>query len=473
MHPFIIQRYQDGKIKTESRTVVEECPVTLNINGLDLVTLVASPHQLNFLIIGFLYLQGFISRIEDIETLGVCSEQGVARVRLVPEIPKGLRPTVTTGCGGGISYNLSLPAQAISSMSYSCDGLIELLKQMHEKALKYAEHGGIHSAAIGTKDGLLLDCEDIGRHNTVDRLAGEALFRGLDLRETMLITSGRISSEMVIKAARLGVGLLASRSTPSDQAVKLCQQAGIVLVGYLRGGRFEIFTYPERLQSVTRKQRISGVTGVILAGGESRRMGSDKSLLPLSGARFIDHIYRTFSQLFDEVLIVTNSPNLYTDIPCEKVPDVFRAQGSLAGIHAGLNAANHPRIFVAGCDMPFINPTLVERICAFADSGDIIIPHSKNGYEPLHAVYNKDCLEVMAGALNAGEKRIVSFFGKVRVHEMSVESWEDCDPQELSFRNINTPEEYFHLRLGSVVKSEALKTSDNMSSHNELQKHSG
>jgi len=391
-------------------------------------------------------MQGFITRLDEIESLGVCREQGVARVRLAGEIPAELKTTVTTGCGGGISYALDLPEASVVSNSYSCDELIRLLRQLQGHSKLYAEHGGIHSAALGTNAGLLIACEDIGRHNTLDRLAGEALFKGLELRATMLVTSGRISSEMVIKAARLGVGLIASRTTPSDQAVRLCQQAGIVLVGYLCGERFEVFSHADKLCSADQGQHIQGVTGIILAGGESRRMGSDKSLLPIGGARFIDHIYRTFAKLFEEVIIVTNSPSLYADIPCAKVQDIFQGQGALAGIHAGLSAASQQRVFVAACDMPFVNLTLVRRICQQTTGGNVVIPAHTDGHEPLHAMYNKSCLESMTSMLGAGQKRVVSFFPQVRVVEFAAENWQDCDPQGLSFQNINTPDEYFALR---------------------------
>ena len=104
------------------------------------------------------------------------------------------------------------------------------MKELNRRTEQYRSHGGIHSAAIGDREGLLLHAEDIGRHNCLDRLAGEAWFKNIDLQDKMLVTSGRVSTEMVAKASRLGIGLIASRTSPTDRAIELCQQAGITLV---------------------------------------------------------------------------------------------------------------------------------------------------------------------------------------------------------------------------------------------------
>ncbi len=401
-----IIRVVKGRSEQLERSVVEEYPLRLRVNGRELATLVCSPHKLNFLLAGFFRLQGFIETLDDIQSLGVCSDFGLAEVRLKGELPKKLQPTLTSGCGTGIAYNL--PQQLLTEgkqrpRHYDSNGLLRLMRQLNELTEQYRSHGGIHSAAVGDRDGLLLlHAEDIGRHNTLDRVAGEALFRNIDLEDKMLVTSGRVSTEMVAKAARLGIGLIASRTSPTDKAIALCEQAGITLVGYVRGSSMEVYSHSQQLQISIAAEKIAGVTGVILAGGESRRMGSDKSLLPIQGARFIDHVYKRMASLFDEVIIVTNSPELYNEIPCRKVPDIYYAQGSLAGIHSGLAHARTEKVFVVGCDMPFILPALVQQICSHAADGDLVIPHTSTGHEPLHALYSKGCLPAMERVLDAG-----------------------------------------------------------------------
>jgi FdhD protein len=249
--PRKIVRVAQGQIEQAERRVVTEYPLRLRVNGRDLATLVCSPHQLNFLLAGFLRLQGFINSLDDILSMGVCREYGLAELHLRTELPERLQPTLTSGCGTGIVYNLPQKLLEVSLQrprSYRSEALFSLMKDLQGLTEQYRSHGGIHSAAIGDSHGLLLYAEDIGRHNTLDRLAGEAMFKGVELQDKMLVSSGRVSTEMVAKAARLGIGLIASRTSPTDKAIELCEQAGITLVGYLRGSSMEIFSHPQQLQ---------------------------------------------------------------------------------------------------------------------------------------------------------------------------------------------------------------------------------
>jgi len=452
-----IIRIKQGRTEQLERYTVTEYPLRLRVNGTELATLVCSPHELDHLLVGFFRLQGFIESLDDVLALDICEKHGIADVHINDELPERLQPTLTSGCGTGIAYNL--PTRLLNESKqrprhYDTRSVLKLMKELNDLTEHYRSHGGIHSAAIGDHDGtLLLHAEDIGRHNTFDRVAGQAMYLGLDLQDKMLVTSGRVSTEMVAKAARLGVGLIGSRTSPTDKAVALCEQAGITLVGYVRGKNMDIYTHHQQLCINTAGDRISDVTGVILAGGESRRMGSDKSLLPLAGARFIDHVYRRMADLFNEVIIVTNSPDMYKEIPCRKVPDIYYAQGSLAGVHSGLAHAKCEKIFVVACDMPFISSAVVKEICAHADQGDLVLPYSSNGHEPLHALYCKSCLPAMEEVLDAGLKRIIAFFDKVQQVELPAEVIRQHDPEEKSFQNINTPEDYFRLR-GTFIEEE-------------------
>ena len=247
-----IHTYHDGTLIPEEVSVVGEFPLKLIVNGRELATLIASPHDLRFLVAGFLRLNGFVSSAADFEMLSVCEEFGVANVRIKGEVPQELIPTLTSGCGAGITFTLpgheAAPGAAspVTATVAPAD-LFGLMEELARRAEQYRRHGGIHSAAAGQSGHVILYAEDLGRHNTLDRLAGEALLKGIDLSGKTLVTSGRISSEMFAKGASLGFSLMASRTSPTNLTVKLAEERGITIIGYVRGGRFSVYCHPERI----------------------------------------------------------------------------------------------------------------------------------------------------------------------------------------------------------------------------------
>jgi FdhD protein len=450
--PAQVFRFEKGTIRPTEHEPVQEFPLALIVNGRELATLISSPHDLRFLVAGFLHLQGFVQGLDDFQMFSVCEDFGVANVIIKGEIPEQLKPAITSGCGTGITFNLQQKMQIketgnrnISPRFLPAD-LFALMDQLAHCAGEYRKSGGIHSAAVGEGRKILLYSEDIGRHNTLDRIAGEALFKGIDLNGKVLLTSGRVSTEMVTKAAMLGISLIASRTSPTDLAVQLAKDAGITLIGYLRASGFNVYTYPESLVSENSGTLTSGVTAVILAGGNSTRMKSNKALLPYSGELFIERIHRQLSALFPEVILVTNTPEYYSFLPCRMVPDEFPGLGSLAGIHAGLKHSKTEHIFVVACDMPYLNSELIRQMIAKTSGSDVVIPESDGGLEPLHAMYSKNCLPAMEDALKSGIRKIVDCFDWSKVSVLSKSEIAVVDPEFLSFRNINTPEEYFRFR---------------------------
>jgi len=190
------------------------------------------------------------------------------------------------------------------------------------------------------------------------------------------------------------------------------------------------------------------VTGVILAGGRSSRMGSNKALLPCRGGLFIEAIYRQLSALFPEVLLVTNTPEQYGFLPCRKAGDIFPDMGALAGLHSGLYHSRTDHIFAVACDMPYLSDALVRALIARRHQADVVIAEGECGLEPLHALYSRACLGAMEAALLGGKKRLVSFLPEVRVKTVPLREVRAIDPLLDSFRNINTPEDYYELRNG-------------------------
>ena len=252
MEPILI--YRKGALEHAEAALPQEFPLNLTVNGREIATLVASPHDLRFLVAGFLRLQGFVDGLADFLVLSVCQDSGIASVRVRKELPERLKPVLTSGCGAGITFSIPRAVGMKGNDSPGAGSVVApaaiftAMDEMAGRAHSYKLHGGIHSAALAATDGtLLLYAEDIGRHNTIDRLAGEALFKGVDLAGGMFVTSGRVSSEMAAKAALLGVVLIASRTSPTDMAVRICMEAGITLVGYVRGGRFTVYAHPDRI----------------------------------------------------------------------------------------------------------------------------------------------------------------------------------------------------------------------------------
>lgn len=245
----MMQRYERGNISEIPDDLPIEQPIKLTVNGRTIATLVASPHELRFLVAGFLRTQGFVHEVGDFLTLGVCEDSGEASVRIRGELPDSLTPVLTSGCGTGISFSLAAgPAcSAPPETRYEASAVFAMMREMALLSERYGRHGGIHSAVVSDGTRILFHAEDLGRHNTIDRLAGQALLSGSDLAGCLLLTSGRVSSEMAAKAASLGVALIASRTSPTDMAVRICRETGIGLLGYVRGDSFRIAACPERL----------------------------------------------------------------------------------------------------------------------------------------------------------------------------------------------------------------------------------
>lgn len=274
----MMHTYQNGQLLPREAAVVEEHPLQVRVNNRELATLVASNHELRFLVAGFLRLQGFVEQVEDFHLLAVCEEFGVANVLIRGELPEGLRPVLTSGCGTGITFSLEQPAPVASAAHavIAPEAVFRLMEELAARADQYRNHGGIHSAAVGGLDGALsLYAEDIGRHNTLDRIAGEALFRKQELSGMLLATSGRISAEMAIKGARLGVACIASRTSPTALAVEICRTAGITLIGYVRGGRFNVYSGAERVRPLPEAQGETAAVRLPLVGpGRADQPGS-------------------------------------------------------------------------------------------------------------------------------------------------------------------------------------------------------
>lgn len=191
-----------------------------------------------------------------------------------------------------------------------------------------------------------------------------------------------------------------------------------------------------RQRSITDVEKMRGATGIILAGGKNLRLRVNKLSLRVDGELILEKMLELFGQLFEKTLVSVAATTRVRLSGCEIVKDQF--PGSLGGIYSGLNAARTDVAFVAACDMPFINRELVRYEAGFAWDYDVVVPRGRDGLEPLHAFYSRNCLEHIRAQLCENRLTITSFFDKVRVKEIGPDEIAQFDADGLSFFNINT-----------------------------------
>ncbi len=183
------------------------------------------------------------------------------------------------------------------------------------------------------------------------------------------------------------------------------------------------------------------VSAVVLAGGQSSRLGMDKSLVTVNGRPLIEQIVAKLVTLSDDVIIVTNSTGKYDYLEVRLVSDIYPGKGALGGIYSGLKAATNTYSLVVACDMPFLDLNLLRYMILLAPGHDVVIPRIEGLTEPLHAIYSKGCLEPIGRLLARGGLKIIDLFPEVRVRYVGEDEVDIFDPQHLSFFNVNTPED--------------------------------
>jgi molybdopterin-guanine dinucleotide biosynthesis protein A len=190
----------------------------------------------------------------------------------------------------------------------------------------------------------------------------------------------------------------------------------------------------------------SDVTCIILAGGSSRRMGQDKAFIQVGGVRLLDYVYDTCQELFKEIIIVTNQPKQFVEYQTTVVADEIPGIGSIGGLYTGLKRASNDYSFCVACDMPFLNPALIALLIEQRHMYDVVIPKTKAGLEPLHAVYSKRCIEPLKKYIEKGELKISSLLAEIKVRYCSEEEIKKVDPALMSFINVNTKKELLEIQ---------------------------
>lgn len=173
-------------------------------------------------------------------------------------------------------------------------------------------------------------------------------------------------------------------------------------------------------------------------------MGQDKALMPFLGVPLLERVIERVASLGDELFITTNNPGNYQGFGVPLYRDVQPGKGALGGLLTALSAAQYPNLIVVACDMPFVNPELLESALSVLQNqdADVVIPHAEKGYEPFHAVYRRDsCLPAVQTALDSGERRLISWFPGVDVISINETDMLKFDPHQVAFWNVNTQED--------------------------------
>lgn len=230
--------------------VVDESQICITVNGQELATFMCSPRELDWMALGFLYNEGLIQSLEEVRSLHISANETCVDVWLHDldrELPR--RFIITAGCGGGVTFDdLSEKYAPITAdLTVQPQQLAELMRRLHQGAELYQRARGIHTAVLADGDDILVQVEDIGRHNCLDKLAGAALMGNIQTNGRILMSSGRISSEMINKARRMGAPIVCSRTSPTSLSVALAESWNMTIVAYLRQDRMRIYTHPERL----------------------------------------------------------------------------------------------------------------------------------------------------------------------------------------------------------------------------------
>ncbi len=246
---FPIQRVaREDRWDTEG-TVIKELPLTIILNHRELVTLLCSPSDLKYLAIGFLASEGLLKGKDDIKRITVDDRRGIVRVETVEdkELDGELlfKRLITSGCGRGASFYSaadSASQKVNSPMQISAHEVFDLAHKFQHSSQLYLTTHGVHSSALCDTKKILVFSEDIGRHNAIDKIIGECLLKDIPTQDRLIITSGRISSEVLHKVAKIDIPVLISKSVPTNLGVILANDLGITLIGFVRGKRMNVYT---------------------------------------------------------------------------------------------------------------------------------------------------------------------------------------------------------------------------------------
>jgi FdhD protein len=240
--------YQRGWTRARGE-VIGEALLGVYVNGREIASIMCTPVDQVAFVLGFLKNEGLLDRMEQVSTLTVSQNGCCVDVWLDHAVRRPRHKVLTSGCGGGITFRD--PAESLppveADVRLAPEALIDLMDRLHTPDSLHARARGVHTSALTDAQEILFVAEDVGRHNTIDRLAGMAMLAEMPTRGRILLTTGRVSSEMLRKAARMGCPIIASRNSPTSLAVSLAQAWNITLAAYVRRSTLRAYAHAERL----------------------------------------------------------------------------------------------------------------------------------------------------------------------------------------------------------------------------------
>lgn len=273
--PIEYQQCRGGQFQTVEGGIIVEAPVSLTVNGQVWLSFMCTPVDLEALAVGFLFTEGVIHSRDEIVSTRVCPTGDNVDVWLSHSVeqPKAWRRT--SGCMGGMTATEPVAAALPHNddVTLHAGQIGRLMEQLVGSQGLYNQVGGVHTSVLSDGQHPCIVAEDIGRHNTLDKIAGHYLLDELDLPRKILLTTGRISSEMLQKAMRIGASVVLSRTSPSSLSVEMAEKMGITLIGYARRDQFNVYSHPERVvsepivENITQHRIKSTVTGVVRRSG--------------------------------------------------------------------------------------------------------------------------------------------------------------------------------------------------------------
>lgn len=251
-----MHRYAEGRLMEDIDEVAVEFPLTIRVNWEEFATIVCTPSHMEDLVLGFLASESVIRYASQVESLSISWDQGFAYVKLdrpaVPGREFYAKRMIGSCCGKSREFYFVNDARTARTIpirhQVSPRQCFAMMTEMERLSESFHLTGGLHNAALFGADECLAFRSDIGRHNALDKLYGFSLRSNMKTANKTIAFSGRISSEVILKASKIGVGLLLSKSAPSDLALRLADDLGITAVGFIRGGNMNVYTHPERIR---------------------------------------------------------------------------------------------------------------------------------------------------------------------------------------------------------------------------------